>query len=503
MPGIGSIHGGMRRTVLLLAVLTVIPAAAAGCGGCAGGIKTPPDPTVDFSAGGEVQQARALGIYSSGMRVGTLVNSMQRGKWSGLLAGDALLFSETTEITVGYQENRFPVRISMRIAVREKDLALLAAYSETSFGAEPWVVSWKRAGEKNFLRREWAGGTAREDNVPFIPATLTMEALPMLLDRIGLRAGETRNLELFSLALRKPVAVTVGMQGESAGVRTFRLTMWAMSETVWVDEKGFVVKETIPLGIEARLPAAGEPEGALRLESLLAQASVPAVGMPDYLGDLSRSDLILEGIVQSPMETPWQKVTSIRRGARLTLTRPVPPAGGGTRSVLPVSKEAVLNLDSPYLRQVAGQITAGVDGSWNQAAAIGKWVYSNLGKTLRECTSALDVLRAGEGECQSHALLASALCQAAGIPTRFVSGLVYMPQRGAWFFHSWLEVHVGEWIPIDPTLGNFPAGVDHVALVYGNYLDQFQLAPFLFTDRDWRIIYVRPEPGPGQARGRD
>jgi transglutaminase-like putative cysteine protease len=487
---------------IALALLILLAAGTAGCGGCAGGVKPPADPTRAFEPLGEPRLERDLGLYSSGVRVGTLTHALEKGRLGGPLAGEAILLVETTEVTIGYQGRQFTVRLHQRVVVRERDLSLLASYGETSFASEPWIVSWERAGEKVFLRREWTGGTLREDSLPIGAAQMTLEALPMLLGRLGLRAGESRVLDLFSLFLRKPVAVTVEMQGESSGNRTFRIKMWGVDETVWIDEKGTLVKENIPMGIEARLPSPGEAEGALQLENLLKQAAIPAVNVPDHLGDMTQAELVLEGVPQLPVETPWQKVTAVRRGAELHLTRAVPPEGGGARSVFPVSNEAVLNLDSPYLQQIARKITAGVERPWDQAVAISRWVYGNLGKTMRECVSAIDVLRAGEGECQSHALLSSALCQSVGIPTRFVSGIVFMPQRGTWMFHAWIEVHVGEWIPVDPTLGESPAGVDHIALVFGSYLDQFRMAPFIFGERNWRVLFVTPETGPGRYRDR-
>jgi transglutaminase-like putative cysteine protease len=65
--------------------------------------------------------------------------------------------------------------------------------------------------------------------------------------------------------------------------------------------------------------------------------------------------------------------------------------------------------------------------------------------------------------------------------------VVYLPDRGAFGFHTWVQVHVGEWIPIDPTLGNFPAGVDHLTLAVGGYQDQFRLFPYIMGQGGWRI----------------
>ena len=73
-------------------------------------------------------------------------------------------------------------------------------------------------------------------------------------------------------------------------------------------------------------------------------------------------------------------------------------------------------------------------------------------------------------------------------------GVVYLPDRDAFLFHTWVDVHVGEWIPMDPTLGNFPAGVDHLVLATGGYRDQFKLFPFIMGQGGWRISMAGDSP---------
>jgi transglutaminase-like putative cysteine protease len=68
-------------------------------------------------------------------------------------------------------------------------------------------------------------------------------------------------------------------------------------------------------------------------------------------------------------------------------------------------------------------------------------------------------------------VLYAALARAAGLPTRMVAGVVYMPGDGgtpaAFYYHAWNEVWLGAWIAVDPTFGQFPADATHVELVEG------------------------------------
>ena len=53
-----------------------------------------------------------------------------------------------------------------------------------------------------------------------------------------------------------------------------------------------------------------------------------------------------------------------------------------------------------------------------------------------------------------------------GIPTRVVSGLVYMEEAG-FLYHTWAESFVGYWIAVDPTFDQIPADATHIKLIEG------------------------------------
>ena len=61
----------------------------------------------------------------------------------------------------------------------------------------------------------------------------------------------------------------------------------------------------------------------------------------------------------------------------------------------------------------------------------------------------------GKGDCTEHAALLVALCRAAGLPARNVSGMEYLVSKrdGPCIgFHAWAEVYVGKWIGVDATI---------------------------------------------------
>jgi transglutaminase-like putative cysteine protease len=104
------------------------------------------------------------------------------------------------------------------------------------------------------------------------------------------------------------------------------------------------------------------------------------------------------------------------------------------------------------------------------------WVSQEVKDNLVDSFSALEVLRIKEGECQAHTYLYTALSRAAGIPTRVVSGLVYLEGMG-FLYHSWAESFIGYWIAVDPTFGQAPADASHIKLIEGERLED--LSPLI------------------------
>ena len=66
-------------------------------------------------------------------------------------------------------------------------------------------------------------------------------------------------------------------------------------------------------------------------------------------------------------------------------------------------------------------------------------------------------------------------------PSRIAVGLVYL--RGAFYYHAWPEVYVAEpdgrglWLPVDPTLNQFPADATHIRLARGGLDKQAAILP--------------------------
>lgn len=105
-----------------------------------------------------------------------------------------------------------------------------------------------------------------------------------------------------------------------------------------------------------------------------------------------------------------------------------------------------------------------------KAAKLTAWTSSWLEDSVDGGGTALASLAKRSGNCQSHAKLYTALARAAGIPTRFVSGLVSQDGTG-FLYHSWAESWLdGRWVAVDPTFNQIPADPTHLAFFEGNLL---------------------------------
>ena len=96
---------------------------------------------------------------------------------------------------------------------------------------------------------------------------------------------------------------------------------------------------------------------------------------------------------------------------------------------------------------------------------------ANIDKRAVDAFTAVDVLRAGQAECQGHAYLLAALARAMGLPARVVNGIVYSLEHDGFLYHSWNEVWLPEegWRAVDATFGQPVADATHVKLIEGEH----------------------------------
>ena len=129
------------------------------------------------------------------------------------------------------------------------------------------------------------------------------------------------------------------------------------------------------------------------------------------------------------------------------------------------------SLKDPRLIAQARKLMGGQRNAWTVAKSINRFVHKHIqNKSLAHAFStASEALAAREGDCTEHAVLFSALAKIVGIPTKLVTGLVYVGgPEGVFGYHQWVEVWLGDrWVAMDPTFGQEVADPTHIKFTEG------------------------------------
>jgi transglutaminase-like putative cysteine protease len=147
-----------------------------------------------------------------------------------------------------------------------------------------------------------------------------------------------------------------------------------------------------------------------------------------------------------------------------------------------------LDSGNEKVREQAAQIVGDETDPWRKAQRIEKWVHEHMRvNTEVNFAPASQVLRDLQGDCRQHAMLAAALCRAAGVPARTAVGLVYDNDSKlgpGLAFHMWTEVLIkGQWLMLDAVLGHGNVGAAHLKIADHSWQDIQTLAPLLPVTR--------------------
>ena len=152
-----------------------------------------------------------------------------------------------------------------------------------------------------------------------------------------------------------------------------------------------------------------------------------------------------------------------------------------------LADEAFIESDAPEIRAEAEIAVRGATGIRERAERLTRYVNALLEKKPTvSLPSAREVLRTKVGDCNEHTVLYVAMARALGIPARISVGVVFV--HGAFYYHAWPEVYIaddespnarGMWLPVDPTLNEFPADATHLRLARGGLDKQTAILPLI------------------------
>ena len=266
----------------------------------------------------------------------------------------------------------------------------------------------------------------------------------------------------------------------------FDQTIFGLPLQTWVDQTGYVIYATTPLGFTLErsafeLVSENYRRAGRRTEG--APVRSPSRGIttvPASRRAVNRMTTLLEGGPPNgdslawaalDLDTPWQHnvadtvFTSIRSEfgeATFIVDYRIPYTGDDAwRQLDPGAYDG----KDPRIGAQARRI---IDGERRVMAAVHKlalWVHEEIALVpATEPASAWWVLDQQAGDASGKAALFVALSRSVGIPARPVAGFVY--HDGRFHYSAWAEVWLTEWAPVDPTLGL--ADGSHIRLTTGS-----------------------------------
>lgn len=352
-------------------------------------------------------------------------------------------------------------------------------------GGAPRNVEGTREGNVFKIRME-VGGKLTESSVPLDGAVYLSSSLDVITKR--------------DLAVGKKMEGKAIIE-ENGEVQPFKATVTGTenikdgkafiveSEVAGVVSKDWVLADgrTVRTVVE-RLGAefiAASREDALALpatEDIFTAASLKTgVRLPS--GDLL-DEIVIDlraksgGTPRKPIDDKRQNVKPEGKAFRLHIKSDDPPGKAPALPIKPPKEVAKFLNETPYeatkdevLTTEARKQIGGAKDAWEAAKLLNAFVYRHIkNKSLAKAFStANEALASREGDCTEHAVLMSALSKIVGIPTRLVTGLVYVGgQDGTFGYHEWVEVWMGDrWIAMDPTFGQDIADPTHIKFTQG------------------------------------
>lgn len=266
----------------------------------------------------------------------------------------------------------------------------------------------------------------------------------------------------------------INFEGKDTEVFVVHFDLGGIETRSWITPEGIVVKEESPSGMTFLKEEGYEVFDAMRkiranlpdLPNLFSIPSSENLGNPGNLVSLKLA-------LKSPSGEERKEITKQDLKSFAAASFPLPPPALEIQPYL--AADSWIQTDDPDIQKTAREITKGETSALNAALKIMDWVHANvLPVPSTGLPQAKEVLKAKRGDCNEYTVLFTALARAAGIPAKSLAGLVY--QNGRFFYHAWAQVYLdGKWLNLDPTFGQAPVDVTHLALAEGELREQTAL----------------------------
>ncbi len=310
---------------------------------------------------------------------------------------------------------------------------------------------------------------------------------PLMKGFVSGKKYKLKVLDTEAQKIKEVIVTAVGIETLPGSGEAFRINNDLypfVDNDIWVDRQGKTLKESVRNDLvvtqaeDAASAARFLSQTALAKKDLVYDFSLikasPPITDPTRL---TRLTVEFNGWLEDiPFpEGNGQKLLE-RNGRTLTVALMYPKIDSG----LPLSEnqrkryregtERIIP-EHPIIRELQETILGSEKDQSRMVGILTRWVAENIEGTVTDSQSPVETLQSKKGNCQSHARLYTSLARSAGIPTRFVSGLVWLTDKG-FLYHSWAESFVaGNWQTVDPTFGQAPADLTHIRMFDGDTPD--------------------------------
>lgn len=311
-------------------------------------------------------------------------------------------------------------------------------------------------------------------------------------------AADARELAYTSLDPESgptPVRVESRRTGAAQAVvngRTVSVSEWTTKSTLverpsteLLSADGVLVRSSTDIGVgvlESRLTTREAATAAKGSVELMAKTFVPVAGDARALTGARSAELRISSRAGTLGDLPSAGAQRCTRVAPGVLDIAV-DAGGGSEATPgelqdPRYRRAsvMVDCDDPKVRALA---TAALKGAGEAPLARAEALRSAVARHISKKDlasgfgSASEAATSRAGDCTEHAVLLAAMLRAAGIPSRVVTGLVYVQQVGAarnsYGWHMWTQGIIdGRWMDFDAVMPAGPRRFDASRLMTGS-----------------------------------
>ena len=447
--------------------------------------------------------AQWKGVYYRGEKIGFMVGQT-------VPTSDGFELQEDGQLQMALLGATSAARIHTSARV-DKGFALRSFAFSLDPGTGPVGVKGTLEGRRLDLTVETPSGTRTERRELPEPPALSLN-LSRRLAAEGLATGQHREMAVFDPATLRNAPLSLDVQAReivrAAGrpVPAFKVRMQfgGLVSTSRITDVGEVVREESPMGLivvretRDRATALAVP-GDIQTDMLQAAAIVATGPKIDDPATVERLRVRLEGVEVSGPDLDGGGQSATGNVIEVRDSRALPPGPPDPEARSYLAAEPFLESDAPEIRAEAAKAVQGVEASKRaRAERLVRYVNALLEKKPTvSLPSAREVLRTRVGDCNEHTALYVAMARSLGIPARIAVGLVHL--HGAFYYHAWPEIYLeergrGAWMPVDPTLNQFPADVTHLRLARGGLDRQAMILPMIGHAR-LRILDLQVAPG--------